>query len=245
MENCPDVLYHYTSVESLAMILSTKTFRLSPLSALDDLQEEKAEDVTKIGRTIFVSCWTDDDKESIPMWNMYSKMESGVRLKAKTNLFGSGIILKDKKIEVSRYAHFDDNRHLFPPELKKVIYTDEVSKIIPKIVSDDKQCWSQQDLGVYKSKAWEFQNEWRYIVRIWPGKNFDIEGEDIETIYNKFSLIMEPYICLNIKSQIFEELEITLSPKISVGNRAIVDSLKYKYCSNLTIHESELKECIR
>ena len=42
MENCPDVLYHYTSVESLAMILSTKTFRLSPLSALDDLQEEKA-----------------------------------------------------------------------------------------------------------------------------------------------------------------------------------------------------------
>ena len=98
MENCPDVLYHYTSVESLAMILSTKTFRLSPLSALDDLQEEKAEDVTKIGRTIFVSCWTDDYKESIPMWNMYSKMESGVRLKAKTNLFGSGIILKDKKI---------------------------------------------------------------------------------------------------------------------------------------------------
>ena len=77
------------------------------------------------------------------------------------------------------------------------------------------------------------------------GKNFDVEGEDIETIYNKFSLIMEPYICLNIKSQIFEELEITLSPKISVGNRAIVDSLKYKYCSNLIIHESELKECIR
>ena len=67
MENCPDVLYHYTSVESLAMILSTKTFRLSPLSALDDSQEEKAEDVTKIGRTIFVSCWTDDDKESIPV----------------------------------------------------------------------------------------------------------------------------------------------------------------------------------
>ena len=56
---------------------------------------------------------------------------------------------------------------------------------------------------------------------------------------------MEPYICLNIKSQIFEALEITLSPKISVGNRAIVDSLKYKYCSNLIIHESELKECIR
>lgn len=53
------------------MILATKTFRLSPLSVLDDLQEEKTEDVTQIGRTVFVSSWTDDSKESIPMWNMY------------------------------------------------------------------------------------------------------------------------------------------------------------------------------
>ena len=56
---------------------------------------------------------------------------------------------------------------------------------------------------------------------------------------------MEPYIYLSIEPQIFEKLEITLSPKISLGNRVIVNSLKYKYCPNLIIHESELKECIR
>lgn len=245
MKEKPTVLYHYTSVESLAMILSTKTFRLSPLSALDDLQEEKTEDVAKIGRTVFVSSWTDDSKESIPMWNMYSKMESGVRIKAKTDLFKSGIVLKDKTIKVSGYAHFDDNRHLFPPELKKVIYTDEISKIIPKVVSDDKQCWSQQKLGVYKNKLWEFQNEWRYIVRIWPGKNFDKPDLDIDTIYEKFSLIVDNFIYLNIKQEVFDGLEITLSPKISSANRVIIEALKSNYCPNLQIHESVLRDCIR
>ena len=93
MKSSPDVLYHYTSVESLAMILSTKTFKLSPLSVLDDLQEEKTKDVTKIGATVFISSWT-DDKESIPMWNMYSKMESGVRIKAEANMFEAAVVLK-------------------------------------------------------------------------------------------------------------------------------------------------------
>lgn len=176
---------------------------------------------------------------------MYSKMESGVRIKAEANMFEAAVVLKDNTIKVSDYAHYDENRHLFPPELKKVIYTDEISKIIPKIVSNDKQRWSQQELGVYKNKVWEFQNEWRYIVRIWPGKNFDNEDEDIETIYNKFSLIMEPYICLRIKPEVYKNLEVTLSPKISSGNRVIVDSLKNNYCPKLQIHESMLKECIR
>lgn len=245
MKEKPNFLYHYTSVESLAMILSTKTFRLSPLSVLDDLQEEKTEDVAKIGKTVFVSSWTDDNKESIPMWNMYSKMGSGVRIKAKTDLFESGIVLKDKIMKVSGYAHFDDNRHLFPPELKEVIYTDEDSKIIPRIVSDDKQCWSQQEFGVYKNKLWEFQNEWRYIVRIWPGNKFDKPELDIDTIYEKFSLIMDDFIYLNIKQEVFDGLEITLSPKISLANRVIIDALKSNYCPNLQIFESALKDCIR
>lgn len=242
MGNCPKVLYHYTSVESLAMILSTKTFRLSPLSALDDLQEEKTEDVTQIGRTVFVSSWTDDSKESIPMWNMYSKMEAGVRIKAETNLFETGHVLSG---EISGYKLYNDNRYLFPPELKKVIYTDEIKKIIPKIVCGDKHSWSQKEFGIYKNKAWEFQSEWRYIVRVWPGKNFDNEDENIEIIYNKFSLTMDSYIYLNIVPKMFDKLEITLSPKISEGNRVIVDTLKYKYCPKLIVHESELKECIR
>jgi len=37
----PDYLYHYTSIESLAMILSTKKIRFNSLVHVDDLVEGK------------------------------------------------------------------------------------------------------------------------------------------------------------------------------------------------------------
>ena len=205
MKNYPDVLYHYTSVESLAMILSTKSFRLSPLSTLDDLQEEKTKDISQIGKTVFISSWSEDAQESIPMWNLYSDMESGVRIKAASEMFDPTIILRDKTIQITGNLYYNDESYLFPPELKKVIYTDDDNKIIPQIVSHDKQRWNQQLLGVYKSTVWEFQKEWRYIVRVWPGKNYEDENEDAEAIYNKFSKKVEPYICLKIMTQVRKE----------------------------------------
>lgn len=78
-----DYLYHYTSVESLVLILRNKSFRLSPLSTLDDLQEERVKDQQRFGDYAFVSSWTEDEEESIPMWNMYSHMSSGIRIKMK------------------------------------------------------------------------------------------------------------------------------------------------------------------
>ncbi len=41
MNQCTDFLYHYTSIETLALILSNRTFRLNSLDQMDDLQEKK------------------------------------------------------------------------------------------------------------------------------------------------------------------------------------------------------------
>lgn len=40
----PPYLYHYTTVESLAMILKNRNVKLNALSSLDDLQEERVKD---------------------------------------------------------------------------------------------------------------------------------------------------------------------------------------------------------
>ena len=82
-----DYLYHYTSVEALAMILKNKSFRFSPLSVLDDLMEERVKDWQRFGEYVFVSSWTEDGEESIPMWNMYAGLDSGIRIKMKVNPF--------------------------------------------------------------------------------------------------------------------------------------------------------------
>ena len=49
-----EYLYHYTSIESLALILKNKTIRLNPLDKMDDLQEQKTADVENLGKFVFV-----------------------------------------------------------------------------------------------------------------------------------------------------------------------------------------------
>ena len=87
MQNTPDYLFHYTNIETLSLILANRTFRLTSLNQLDDLQEKETGDTPNFGQFCYVSSWTDDETENIPMWKMYSSLSSGVRIKLKANPF--------------------------------------------------------------------------------------------------------------------------------------------------------------
>ena len=54
MNQCTDFLYHYTSIETLALILSNRTFRLNSLDQMDDLQEKETSDIKNKYRTILL-----------------------------------------------------------------------------------------------------------------------------------------------------------------------------------------------
>lgn len=86
MENI-EYLYHYTSIETLALILKNRTIRFNSLDKMDDLQEQKTADLQNIGQFCYISSWTDDDTESMPMWNMYASLNLGVRIKLRKNPF--------------------------------------------------------------------------------------------------------------------------------------------------------------
>ena len=75
-----ELLYHYTSIDRFAQILKNRTIRLSPLDKMDDLQENITKDIKNIGRFFFASCWTAEEEESIPMWNMYTDIKAGIRI---------------------------------------------------------------------------------------------------------------------------------------------------------------------
>lgn len=240
----PKYLYHYTSVEALAMILSKRQFKLSPLSVLDDLKESDNRDIATIGKTVYVSSWTSNPNESIPMWNMYSKIDAGVRIKANADFFEDYKIDKNKKIWISDKAHLNDERIMMFPYLEQVKYSDLEEDICPQIIYSN-DVLNQEKLGTYKNTVWKFQEEWRYIVRTWPGPKYDAEDKTIEEIYRNFSTFADDYILLNIEETAFKNLEITLSPKILEGNEVMVRLLKEKYCPNLIIKQSELKNCMR
>ena len=74
------ILYKYTTLESLALILRSKKIRLNPLTVMDDLQEAQSSDEIEYGKYVFISSWMDQPLESIAMWKLYSNMYSGVRI---------------------------------------------------------------------------------------------------------------------------------------------------------------------
>lgn len=86
-DETPEVLYHYTSLDTLALILRNRPIRFTPLSSMDDVQEHMTTGTSNIGDFVFVSCWTGEDRESIPMWSLYASLESGVRIELPSTPF--------------------------------------------------------------------------------------------------------------------------------------------------------------
>lgn len=182
-----EYLYHYTSLESLALILKNRTIRLNPLDKMDDLQEQKAADVENAGKFIFVSSWTDDPTESIPMWKMYTNSTSGVRIKLKKNPFQrhetyAKDIVQKTGLQLTPDSDPNGKIHTFldisemiaggyysvqafrGDILAKVVYTDDKSLLEPQILSQNNAGTrlSLGSLGFHKSTYWAFQKEWRY-----------------------------------------------------------------------------------
>ena len=49
-----EYLYHYTNIETLALILSNRTIRFNSLDKMDDLQEQQTADMKNIGQLLLI-----------------------------------------------------------------------------------------------------------------------------------------------------------------------------------------------
>ncbi|MFF5401260.1 DUF2971 domain-containing protein [Peribacillus butanolivorans] len=87
VKELPKHLYHYTSLESLTLILKYNTLRFSRLDGVNDKNEAKSLDFPLANTAIFTSSWTSHSDESIPMWRMYTRDMDGVRIKLPVNMF--------------------------------------------------------------------------------------------------------------------------------------------------------------
>lgn len=160
----PEFLYHYTSIEGLAHILASRAIRFSRLDLLDDVDEGGSTDEVDWRKYYFVSCWTADTEESIPLWSMYTRDMTGVRLKLPTEMFRKYLIEHEKvpkfihiadtssappgaKIILESYMPYEllhgEDYIVMPPSFGKdvwpleVIYTDDESKLKQEILRYD------------------------------------------------------------------------------------------------------------
>lgn len=195
-------MYHYTNLETLALILKNRTIRFNNLADMDDLEEGDTRDLGKVGKYVFISSWTKDELESIPLWNLYTPNATGVRIKLKENFFEKETIPKEifqKKVEylddpiiyeLAREEEFA--KGLFEvqemanctfyeniPWLSKVEYTSDSRLLKPAFRDADSSIYS---LGKYKRSEWAFQNEYRYIIHMHP---FTYEESHIQCLVDQ------------------------------------------------------------
>ena len=102
----PAYLYQYTTMDSVLAILESKTIRFTRLDSLNDLNEGCCGEYAHLKKYVYISSWSADERESIPMWSLYGRkkdvLDEGVRIKVPTNLFtfdGDGNLADNLRLE--------------------------------------------------------------------------------------------------------------------------------------------------
>lgn len=263
-------IYHYTTIESLAMILSTKTLKFSRLDRVDDLEECIESKNVRLGQYVFVSCWTEDKEESIPLWKMYSGNNHGVRIALDTGMFDArtrkevempnGLIanncymagLTDEEILKADYfilPVISSNSGLFYCQVE---YVDDINEKTNDAyhlkIEKDNQALSHVafgEIGKYKNKRWKFQQESRFRLVILPVNISKCNADDAGTLMLNAILQSKPLpiaeFFLRFQQSVLDDLEVTLHPNSTMSDRIIVESLCARYAPKAKIADSTLK----
>lgn len=183
-------IFHYTSVENLALILSSRKIRFSRLDGVDDALEGPVIDGIHFNKYFFVSCWTSLSAESIPQWYMYTDKMTGVRIELPSYPFINKLLTPPPS-----WSHYEQEGTLSGPlgfeEMFKptymllpmfmnseqfagsVEYVDDVEQRYRQAVSIDRangriSIYKPHELIRFKTKHWEFQSEYRFSLFALP-----------------------------------------------------------------------------
>ena len=186
-----DLIHHYTNIDTLALILKNKSIRFNRLDRVDDMSEAQAFDKFNLSKYLFVSCWTDSSKESIPQWHIYTNKMTGVIITFPKDLFHyqplnppatwNTIVNGQLLSPIPFNKLFTDNYLIIPTFLdkkdfeRKVEYVDDVASFYKDAVDlkiDGKKfnlkIQKVGDLAKYKNKDWQFQSELRFMLFVFP-----------------------------------------------------------------------------
>ena len=264
-------IYHYTSLESLALILQNKTIRFNRLDKVDDLEEGNVESLgIKFCKYIFVSCWTEDENENIPLWKMYGGDWGGVRTSMEKQMFREYSIPRKfihPKLEIEGCFQYkipledfqnpefsiypvSEYDHLF---YRNIEYKEDIFLHTKDAIQDNDNELSIniEAFGTYKNKRWKFQNESRFVLYILPYNLLVKSNYSVENVTIAKKALMEGkelsfnYYDMQLKEEAINSMEITLSPSITEAQRIIVEALKDKYAPQAKILDSTLGKIVR
>jgi hypothetical protein len=256
IDRLPDVLFHYTSIETLALILETKSLRLGRLDGVNDPEEASACDLPNAATLVFASCWTSQERESLAMWRMYTPNMQGLRIALPNNPFagrhkpvrfekGGAIQRFDGQVSVHRAkgGHGITSRYVTGPN--KIYYTDDPKYRSGPSLENDGSQWTVQlhDLGMFKNTYWSFEEEWRY--KLLATFSEGILNDPNPASHPAFDLenypVIETAVFVPLDEGCLQHMEVLLGPCITAGQEVLVMSLLEKYAPNAKLTRSEIR----
>lgn len=240
-------IYHYTSIETLALILSSKKLRFTRLDLLDDRKEVNGAPPKKhIGA--YVSCWTENKEESIAQWSLYTNMK-GIRIemdKEFYHIYEHG----ENRYKVHSPIHPNhlgiNGNIIVPPLLEnpkgfytKVEYWEDFKEkkragfrtwdnVKTRVVTLDYTPETYDALVKYKDPIWKFQEETRFFIVMLPC------GKRLPKFYD-----------MEIKQVVLDNIRVRLNPDCSKSDNIIVSSLLKEFTRNGSVKLSNLHEVYR
>lgn len=247
MNEHPKYLFHYTSKENLCLILRKKTIRFSRLDQVNDPEEALTKHFSDACLFTYVSCWTSEEEESLPMWKMYSADMRGLRIQLPVNMFKGR---RNPEYESTGFPimHIDANLNIkrkscnYPALLvgpSKVEYMKEPLNTNSCFYENNDQTIDVEllHLGLSKHKYWAFEKEWRFKIIGMP-----FEGRWPKDHYTKFFEVpLNKYIDVPLDKSVFSELIIQLGPKASFADAEIVRLLLKEYAPGAKLCDSSCK----
>ena len=264
------LIYHYTTIETLALILKNHTIRFSRLDKVDDIEESEftsGPTNVRLGNYVFASCWTRCEEESIAQWKLYAGYD-GVRIAlAEDNVFQTYDITPELPNSMKSYF-----KPPFSPvgkdaicdprinsiKCEDVVYTDDPYYLAQNAIIDTgtHTAFSTTNAGKYKRRIWEFQQECRFKFLVYPmeakivenlGKTeidldqISISIQCLKNVLLNKQPISQEYYDAAMSSTALDNLQVMLGPRTSEAQETIVKALLNQYAPKAVLKHSMLK----
>ncbi|MBF4348476.1 DUF2971 domain-containing protein, partial [Vibrio anguillarum] len=245
------------------------------LTNVDDMEEADLYGKYNIGRFLYVSCWTTNSIESIPLWNMYTGNMKGVRVSFDDKPFyyrklESGFDYHigfpgDTYSPLTIEQIFNESCFVVPSFFdkknfgRKVEYLDNVSDIYDDAVKvsytdigTHMRLESANNIAFHKNKCWQFQDEYRFTLLALPAPRQGYTKEAISNM-NSHAVVevllgqgpVNDFIDVDLSPEALRKVTITLAPRTSYADELMVRALMEKYCPEGQLVHSSLKGRIR
>lgn len=250
-------IFHYTTIDSLALILKNRTLRFNCLKNVDDPNEGTTEDFGSMAGYVFVSCWTDNEEENLALWTIYSKSGRGIRIEVDSLdihfEFPDSLPKYVNDIVVNARCSVDGSFFIVYPEHDEITGNLEYFYRV-HYSNDNRQFFlpTSPSSGRYdltaiartKKTHWVFQKEVRFVMLGCTNKKD--QHLSWQGIFNNITEKI-PFDCnhvdLALSDTFFENMKIRRGPLSGVSDQIVLESLLSKYCPRNTnaIEESRIE----